>query len=56
MEKHFIVGIGRDQTTFKASTTHQVDHNVTKCLGSLKLGGGTIIVKKYFNKIFVLVA
>ena len=43
---------GRDETTFKASTTHQVDQNVTKCLG-FKLGdGGTIIVKKYFHTIF----
>ena len=43
--------LGRPETNIKASTTHQVDQNISK---SLRLGGGTIIVKKYCNKSFVL--
>ena len=50
-EKSFFLVSGRpgcDETTFKASTPHQFDQNVTKCLGSLKLGGGNNDSEKIF--------
>ena len=48
---HFLVSgrPGCDETTFiKTSTTHQVDQNVTKGVGSLKLGGGNNNSEKIF--------
>ena len=48
---HFLVSgrPGCDETTFiKTSTTHQVDQNVTKGVGSLKLGGGNKNSEKIF--------